>query len=212
MGAVIGNLPQDKSFKGGASFTRIGNGNTIREYVTIHRGTVEGTATVIGDRNYLMANAHVAHNCRIASDAVLVNFASLSGYCEVEEGAFISGMVGLHQFTRVGKLAILSAVSAVNKDVPPFVLCGGRPARVQGLNSTGLKRAGIPPEIRREIKEAFRILYRSGYNVSQALEILERDFHSDEVRHLSCFIRSSKRGISDGVRLKEEILDIEETA
>lgn len=196
MGAVIGHTPQDLAFKKGtASFTRIGNRNILREYSTIHRGTKEGSATVIGDDNYLMANTHVAHNCEIGNRVIMVNLASLSGYCVVEDQAFISGMVGLHQFTRVGRLAILSALSAVNKDVPPFFMAGGRPARAQGLNAVGLRRAGITPSSREEIKKAFKYLYRSGFSVSHALESIENELHSPEVKHLVSFVRAAKRGI-----------------
>jgi len=196
MGAVIGHAPQDLAFKKGTcSFTRIGNRNILREYLTIHRGTKEGSATVIGDDNYLMANSHVAHNCVIGNRVIMVNLASLSGYCVIEDQAFISGMVGLHQFTRVGRLAILSALSAVNKDVPPFFMAGGRPARAQGLNAVGLRRAGITLTVREEIKQAFRYLYRSGFSVSHALEVIENELHSPEVKHLVSFVRAAKRGI-----------------
>ncbi len=208
MGAIIGHTPQDLAFKKGTrSFTKIGNRNILREYITIHRGTKEGTATVIGDENYLMANTHVAHNCEIANRVIMANLASLSGYCVVEDQAFISGMVGLHQFTRIGRLAILSALSAVNKDVPPFFMAGGRPARAQGLNAVGLRRAGIPPAVREEIKQAFKLLYRSGFSVSHAIEIIEKELHSPEAKYLVSFIRAAKRGIvtaRDGaVEMKE---------
>ncbi len=199
MGAVIGHLPQDVAFAGGTTFTRIGHRNTIREYVTIHRGTKEGTATVIGEGNCFMANAHVAHNCQIGNQVILVNLASLTGYCVIEDGAFLSGMVGLHQFTRIGKLAIISALSAVNKDVPPYMLCGGRPAVVQGLNVVGLRRAGIPAPVREDIKRAYRLLYREGLNVSHALEAIERECPSPEVAALVGFVRKSERGICAGL-------------
>lgn len=214
MGAVIGHVPQDLAYKEGtSSHTRIGSGNVIREYATIHRGTKEGTATRLGNDNYLMANTHVAHNCEVANRVIMVNFASLSGYCVVEDQAFLSGMVGLHQFTRVGRLAILSALSAVNKDVPPFMLVGGRPARAQGLNSVGLRRAKIAPGTREEIKQAFRWLYRSGMNITQALELIERDLRSEEAKHLAAFIRDSKRGICaarDGAVEMKGAEDLEE--
>ena len=197
MGAIIGHVPQDVAYrKGLVSFTRIGDHNIIREYATIHRGTEEGSSTVIGNHNFLMANAHVPHNCVVGNRVIMVNFASLSGYCVVEDEAFISGMVGLHQFVRVGRLAILSALSAANKDVPPFMLCGGRPARAQGVNVVGLRRAKIAPATREEIRQAYRLLYRSGLNVSQALEAMEKDLHSEEAKHLMAFIRASKRGIA----------------
>ncbi len=199
MGAVVGHLPQDLAFKGGATFTKIGSRNTIREYVTIHRGTKEGTATVIGDDNFFMANAHVAHNCQIGNKVILVNLASLTGYCVIEDGAFLSGMVGLHQFTRVGRLAIISALSAVNKDVPPYMMCGGRPGVIQGLNAVGLRRAGFSPSIREDIKHAYKLLYRSGLNVSHALEAIDRECRTEEVKHLASFVRASERGICAGI-------------
>ncbi len=203
MGAVLGHMPQDLAFKNAPSSTRIGSRNTIREYVTIHRGTKEGTSTVIGDDGFLMANAHIAHNCEIGNHVILVNLASLTGYCHVEDGAFISGMVGLHQFTRVGRLAMISALSAVNKDIPPYMLCGGRPGVIQGLNVVGMRRAGMPASVREDIKHAYKLLYRSGLNVSNALEAIERECHSEEVKYLTEFVRASKRGICAGITGEE---------
>jgi len=210
MGAVIGNTPQDLAFTPKTkSFTVVGNHNVIREYATIHRGTKEGTKTEIGDHNYFMANAHIAHNCVIGSRVIMVNLASTSGYCVVEDQAFMSGMVGLHQFTRVGRLSILSALSAANKDIPPFTMCGGRPARAQGLNSVGLRRAQIPAASRSELKEAFRLLYRSGLSVSSASEAIERDLRSPEVKCLLDFIRKSERGI---VAARDEAVEMKGAA
>ncbi|MBI2175038.1 MAG: acyl-ACP--UDP-N-acetylglucosamine O-acyltransferase [Candidatus Omnitrophica bacterium] len=206
MGAIIGHLPQDLAFKGGESFTRLGSGNMIREYVTIHRGTQEGSSTVVGDDNFFLTGAHIAHNCQVGNRVVLVNLATLAGHCVIEDSAFISGMVGLHQFTRVGSFSIISAVSAVNKDVPPYMLCGGRPAVIQGLNVIGLRRAGITPSIREEMKQAYKLLYRSGLNVPHALEAIESSFHSKEVAHLVEFIRASKRGICAGIGEETETI------
>ena len=199
MGAVVGHLPQDVAFKGGETFTKIGHRNTIREYVTIHRGTKDGTATTIGDDNFFMANAHIAHNCQVGSKVILVNLASLTGYCVIDDGAFLSGMVGLHQFTRVGRLSIISALSAVNKDVPPYMMCGGRPGVIQGLNVIGMRRAGFSAEVREDIKHAYKLLYRSGLNVSRALEAIELAYPSEEVKHLVNFVRASERGICAGI-------------
>ena len=204
MGAVIGHLPQDLAFKGGATYTTIGHRNTIREYVTIHRGTKDDSSTVIGDDNFFMANAHVAHNCRIGHHVILVNLASLTGYCVIEDGAFLSGMVGLHQFTRIGRLAMVSALSAVNKDVPPYMLCGGRPAVIQGLNVVGMRRAGIAAPARADIKRAYKLLYRSELNVLHALEAIERECASEEVKHLVRFVNASERGICAGLSTVEE--------
>jgi len=200
MHAVIGHAPQDLAYKNAPSFTRIGNSNQIREFVTIHRGTKPETATVIGDNNYLMAYCHIAHNCVVGNNVIMVNQASLTGYCEIEDGVLLSGMTGLHQFTRVGRLAILSALSAVNKDIPPFMMCGGRPAVVLGINVVGLRRAGIAPRTRDEIKQAYKLLYRSGLNVSQALEAIKKDLKSEEVKYLVRFIENSKRGICAGAK------------
>ncbi len=198
MGAVIGHAPQDIAYKGEHTFTKIGDQNIIREYVTIHRGTKEGSETLIGNRNFLMANVHIAHNCRLGNDVILVNLASLTGYCLVEDQAFISGMTGFHQFTRIGRLAMVSALSAINKDIPPFMTCGGRPGVIQGINVVGLRRAGIPQAARTEIKEAYRLLYRSGLNVAQALAEIKTNFHSNEIEHLVRFVKESKRGICAG--------------
>lgn len=206
MSAVIGHEPQDIAFKDEPSFTKIGNHNVIREFVTIHRGTKEETSTVIGDHNFFMAYTHIAHNCKVANHVILVNNASLTGYCEVEDYAFLSGFVGLHQFTKIGTHVIISALSAVNKDVPPFMMCGGRPAVVQGLNIIGLRRGGFDPATRDQIKRAYKVLYRSGLNVSQALEVLERDFQSPEIKHLVQFVKSSDRGICAAQGEEEETL------
>ena len=204
MGAVIGHLPQDVAFAGGPSFTCIGSRNTIREYVTIHRGTRENSATEIGDDNFFMTGSHIAHNCRVGNKVVLVNVATLAGHCVVEDQAFLSGIVVVHQHTRIGRLAMISGLSAVNKDVPPFMLCGGRPAVIQGLNVVGLRRAGITPPTREEIKKSYRFLYRDGLNVPQALEAIERECQSAEVKAMVEFIKASKRGICAGIGADEE--------
>ena len=204
MGAVVGHVPQDLAYTGAPTYTKIGHRNTIREYVTIHRGTKDDSSTVIGDDNFLMANAHVAHNCHIGSKVILVNLASLTGYCVIEDGAFLSGMVGLHQFTRVGRLAMVSALSAVNKDVPPYMLCGGRPAVIQGLNVVGMRRAGLAPAVRADIKQAYKLLYRSELNVPHALEAIARDCSSEEVKRLVAFVKASERGICAGIGSVEE--------
>ncbi|MFH0985515.1 MAG: acyl-ACP--UDP-N-acetylglucosamine O-acyltransferase [Candidatus Omnitrophota bacterium] len=198
MNAVIGHEPQDLAYQGEATFTRIGSKNVIREFVTIHRGTKEGTATVIGDGNFLMAYCHIAHNCHLGSNIIMVNQASLTGHCVVEDKAFLSGMTGFHQFTRIGTLAMVSALTAINKDIPPYVVCGGRPGVAQGINVVGMRRAGIGPQVRAEIKEAYKLLYRSGLNVSQAVEKIRNSLKSPEVIHMVEFIEASKRGILDG--------------
>ncbi len=207
MGAIVGHLPQDVAFAGAPSSTTIGNRNVIREYVTIHRGTKENSATVIGNGNFLMANAHVGHNCRIGHRVILVNLATLAGYCTVEDGALLSGMVVAHQFTRIGRLAMVSGLSAVNKDVPPYMLCGGRPAVIQGINAVGLRRAGIPAPALEEIKRAYRLLYRDGLNVLHALEAIEQECRSIEVKNLVEFIKASERGICAGLGAESQEME-----
>ena len=204
MHAIIGHEPQDVAFKKEPTFTKIGNDNILREFVTIHRGTKAGTATVIGDSNFLMGYSHVAHNCVMGNHVIMVNLASLTGYCVVEDQVFLSGMTGFHQFTRIGRLAMVSALSAANKDIPPYMICGGRPAVVLGINVVGLRRAGIPAGIREEIKQAYKVLYRSGLNVTQAVEAMKKNLKSPEVKHLVDFIEASKRGILDGAGDSEE--------
>ena len=206
MGAIIGHEPQDLAYKGQETFTKIGDRNIIREYATIHRGTKEGTSTVIGDDNFLMANTHVAHNCIIENKVMMVNVSSLTGYCVAERGAFLSGMTGFHQFTRIGRLAIVSALSVTNRDIPPYVICGGRPSYVLGINVVGLRRAGVPATERDKIKRAFKFLYRSGLNVGQALEAIERELDGPYIAHLLQFIKTAKRGIANYKGEVEETL------
>ena len=204
MGAVVGHMPQDVAFTGGTTFTRIGDRNTLREYVTIHRGTIEGSSTVIGSDNFLMANAHIAHNCVVGNKTIFANLATLAGHCEVQDGAFLSGMVVLHQHTRVGSLAIISGLSAVNKDVPPYMLCGGRPAVIQGLNVVALRRAGLSAPAREDIRQAYKLLYRDGRNVPNAINAIQQECHSAEAVTIIEFVKSSKRGICAGIGIDGE--------
>lgn len=198
MHAVIGHEPQDLAYKNEETFTQIGSGNTIREFATIHRGTKAGSSTVIGNSNYIMAYCHIAHNCIVGNHVIMVNNASLTGHIVVEDKAFLSGMTGFHQFTRIGTLAMVSALSACNKDIPPYMICGGRPGVVIGINVVGLRRAGINAEVRAEIKAAYKLLYRSGLNTSQAVAEIKQTLKSTEVKHLVSFVEASKRGIVDG--------------
>ncbi len=213
MHTVIGHIPQDLAFKkSDATYTKIGNDNTIREFVTIHRGTKAGTSTIIGNSNFIMAYCHIAHNCVIGNKVIMVNQASLTGHCVVEDSAFLSGMTGFHQFSKIGRLAMVSALSAANKDIPPFITCGGRPAVALGINAVGMRRAGISAEARAEVKQAFKLLYRSGLNVSQAVEAMKKTLSSQEVLHMIAFIEGSKRGIIDGANSSAEIeIDEEDT-
>jgi UDP-N-acetylglucosamine acyltransferase len=196
VGAVIGLEPQDMSFKGGRSYVQVGDRNTIREYVTIHRGVEEETATVIGDDNLIMANAHVAHNCRIGNKVIIVNYVGISGHVTIEDRAFIS-LSGIHQFIRIGSIAMVGGGSKVVKDVPPYVMVDGHPARAIGLNVVGLRRAGVPLKVRNDLKRAYYLLYSSKLNITQAIEAIREEVeHSPQVDHLVNFLQNpSKRGI-----------------
>lgn len=194
MGAVIGNAPQDYAYKEEKTFTKIGKRNIIREYATIHRGTKEGTSTVIGDKNFLMVQAHLGHNCVIEDDVVIANSALLGGYVKVETGAFISGNVVLHQFCRVGRYAMIGGFTGVNQDVPPYMLVRG-PSTIRGVNLVGIRRLGMSKEAIKEIKAAYTLLFHSDLGQEEALEKIRGSFHSQEIQYLVSFIEQSKRGI-----------------
>lgn len=193
--AVLGDLPQDLAFKDAASYVRIGANCTIREGVTIHRGTKPETETVTGEGCYLMANSHLAHNVRLGNQVVLANGALLAGYVEVGERAFISGNAVVHQFCRIGKLAMISGNSAISKDVPPFCTVRGARNSIAGLNVVGLKRAGFGVPERLAVKRAFHVLYQSGLNVSQATAKIRADSPFGAVLEFCEFVEQSKRGI-----------------
>lgn len=196
-GAVIGSIPQDLKYAGEKSELIIGDRNRIREYVTINPGTKGGGGkTVIGSDCLLMAYAHVAHDCLIRDRVTIANSAALAGHIVVEDGAVIGGLVGIHQFVRVGTLAIIGGCSRVVQDVPPYSTCVGSPAKVFGLNREGLRRAGTATETKDHLHRAFRTLFQSGLSMSHALEQVAReDHHCPEVAHLLEFIRQSTRGV-----------------
>ena len=195
-GAVIGDVPQDLAFQNVASYVTIGNNNRVREYCTIHRGTKKDTTTIIGDDNFFMGYTHVAHNCTIGNGITTVNTVVLGGYVEVGDLAFISASVVIHQFCRIGRLAMVSGLSAVNQDIPPYLTCGGRPAVAHAVNAVGLKRAGIQPAVRAEVKRAFKLLYHEELSIPNALATIEKECTSNEVRHFVKFIKNSSRGIT----------------
>jgi UDP-N-acetylglucosamine acyltransferase len=202
-GAVIGAFPQDLSFDPNTiSGVEIGEGNVIREYCTIHRGTKEGSNTLIGSNNLLMVGAHLGHNTRIGNNVILANNVLLAGYAEIHDRVFIGGGSVVHQFTRMGTISLLQGISGVGKDVPPFSIAIGKDG-VSTINVVGLRRAGFSPVLRKEIKEAFELFYRSGLNSSQALEEARRRSWSNEVSSFWDFIASSKRGICPVVRWKD---------
>jgi UDP-N-acetylglucosamine acyltransferase len=191
----VGNLPQDLAHKGGSTFVKIGNNNVIREFTTIHRGTKGGSTTSIGDNNYLMVASHVAHNCRLGNNIIMVNGASLGGYVEVHDHAFLSAFVVVHQFCKIGSYCICGILTKITKDVPPFMMVDGNPAMVRGLNLVGLKRNGFSQERRAILKKAYKIIYRSGYSISHATEELKNLEENNDINLLISFISSSERGI-----------------
>lgn len=198
-GVVIGAPPMDKKYEGESTSVVMGTDNTLFEFVTVHRATGEGEATVIGSQNYIMNYVHIAHNCRIGSDCVLTSGVLLGGYVEVEDGANLGGNTGVHQFCRIGTLAMVGAHSYVNRDIPPFMLASGNPCRVFGLNLTGLRRAGFTREKISVLKEAFRLLYRSDLPLNAALSQIESALlpgpAENEIRQLIQFCAQSRRGI-----------------
>ncbi len=195
-GAIIGARPQDLSFQPGTrSGVEIGRGNIIREQVTIHRGTAADSFTMLGDENFLMAGAHVGHNCAIGNKTIIANNCLLGGHVTLEDSVFLGGGCVFHQHTRVGRLAITQGTSGFGKDLPPYVI-GTDVNKVAGLNVVGLKRAGFGPEARAEIREAFRLLYESGRNVSQALEEAGAKTWSAPAQAFFDFVAAAKkRGI-----------------
>jgi UDP-N-acetylglucosamine acyltransferase len=208
-GAAIGLEPQDLKYDGAPTGVTIGNGNKIREYVTINRATHEGETTLIGNNNLLMAYVHIAHNCTIEDSVIITNAVSLAGHVHIETKAVIGGVLGIHQFVRVGSLAMVGGMSRIDRDVPPYMLVEGNPSRVRSLNQVGLKRAGLAEadqgQVFKTLKKAFRILYRSGFTFNEALEQLELLPDSEQLQHLRRFLQLSqmkgRRGLIPGRRL-----------
>jgi len=193
-GAVIGGEPQDYAYKGGLSWVEIGSGNKIREYVTIHRASKEGSATVIGNDNFLMGGVHLGHDVRIGNHSVLANNTLLAGYVQVGDRVFMGGATVVHQHVRIGTLAITRGGTRLGKDVPPFFMAVDT-NQVGGLNRIGMRRAGVSQDVRRAIQAGYELLYRSNLNVTQALAELRGKFHFPEIALLVDFIAATKRGI-----------------
>lgn len=194
--AAIGGDPQDKKFSGERSELVIGNGNTIREFVTLNRGTGEGGATRIGDDNWIMAYVHIAHDCLVGDHTVLANNATLAGHVEVGDHVVLGGFCGVHQFCKVGAHAFAAMFAAINRDVPPFVYVAGQFAVPRGVNAEGLKRRGFSVDRIAAIKRAYRTLYMSGKTLGEArAELAERASTSEDVRALLEFIDRSERAL-----------------
>jgi UDP-N-acetylglucosamine acyltransferase len=194
-GTVLGSDPLDKNFKGDRSYLRIGHRNIIREHFTISRGTKPESVTIIGDDNYVMTSGHIAHNCVIGNRVVLASCSLMAGYVEVEDNAFVSGNVAAHQFSKIGCYAMVGGGTRVNKDVPPYFMYAGLYDTPMGLNRDGLRRAGFSAADMQALKSAYKILYRSGLKLADALTKIEAEVPTEHTLHLVHFIRSSKRGI-----------------
>jgi len=194
-GAVLGGQPQDHKYKGERSYLVIGDRNMIREFVTIHRATGEEEATRIGDDNMIMAYCHIGHNAIMGNGIIMANQVGISGHCLVEDRVFFGGIVGIHQFVRIGKFAMVGGMSKQVTDVPPFMMADGRPSEVVGLNVLGLRRAGIPPKVRADLKQAFRLLYRNNMNLSQGIEAVYNEVEPSEERdYLLEFLSNIRQG------------------
>jgi UDP-N-acetylglucosamine acyltransferase len=192
---VIGGEPQDVKFKGETSYLEIGDDNIIREFCTFHRANGEGLTTRIGSRNFFMVGVHVAHNCVIGDDNTFANEVALAGHIMIEDHVFLSNNVGAHQFVRMGRHAMIGGKSKIVQDVLPFFITDGNPARVRGVNSVGLQRAGLSEDARRALKNAYKMLFRSKLPVADVLEQLAQ-VDDEHVAHLVSFIRGSKRGFT----------------
>jgi UDP-N-acetylglucosamine acyltransferase len=197
MGTVIGHEPQDLTYTGTQTFLRIGHRNIIREHSQMHRGTVEGSATIIGNDNYFMHHSHVAHNCHIGNNTIIAGGALLAGYVQVEDRAFVSGNCVVHQFVRIGTLAMLRGLSRTSRDVPPFCIMDGTHT-VRGINIVGLRRAGFSRERIQVLRQAFARLFRQRVNMARAVVELRASPCTPDVDMLLDFIAQSKRGVCFG--------------
>jgi UDP-N-acetylglucosamine acyltransferase len=194
--ASIGLKTQDLKWQGGITRTEIGNHNTLREYVTVHSATSDGNTTRIGDNNHVLAYSHIAHDCVLGSHIIMSNCATLAGHVTVEDYAVIS-ISAIHQFCRIGKLSMIGGCSKVVQDVPPYMIADGNPAETRTINKVGLDRHGISDDAQNALKQAYKILFRSGLSIPNALTRIEQELAPlPEVQHLVQFVRASERGIS----------------
>lgn len=194
--ASIGLKTQDLKWRGGITRTEIGDNNTFRESVTVHSATGDGEVTKIGSNNHVLAYCHIAHNCTLGNHIIMSNVATLAGHVTVEDFAVIGGLAAIHQFCRIGKMSIIGGCSKVVQDVPPFMMADGNPAATRTVNKIGLERNGISEKTQTALRKAYKILFREGLTIPNALKRIERDLPSSaEVQHLIEFVRCSARGI-----------------
>ncbi|MCX6905672.1 MAG: acyl-ACP--UDP-N-acetylglucosamine O-acyltransferase [Verrucomicrobia bacterium] len=195
--ASLGLKSQDLKWKGGVTRTQIGDQNTFREYVTVHSATEDGGVTVVGSENHLLAYSHIAHNVVLGDHVIMSNVATLAGHVVVEDHAIVGGLAAVHQFCRIGKMSIIGGCSKVVQDVPPFMLADGNPATTRTINKIGLERNGVSEEAQAALKQAYKILFREGLTISNALARIEAELPPlSEVQHLVRFARASERGLS----------------
>src|SRR5277367_1487649 len=195
--ASIGLKTQDLKWKGGVTRTAIGDHNTFREYVTIHSATGDGEVTRVGSNNHILAYCHIAHNVTLGNHVIMSNVATLAGHVTVEDHAVVGGLAAVHQFCRIGKMAIIGGCSKVVQDVPPFMLADGNPAETRTINKVGMERNGVSEEAQAALRAAYKILFREGLTIPNALAKIEKELaQSPEIQHLIQFVRGSERGIS----------------
>jgi len=195
--ASIGLQTQDLKWKGGLTRTEIGSHNTFREYVTIHSATGEGEVTRVGSDNHILAYSHIAHNVTLGNNVIMSNVATLAGHVAVEDYAVVGGLAAIHQFCRIGKMSIIGGCSKVVQDVPPFMLVDGNPAETRTVNKVGMERNGVSEEAQSMLRQSFKILFREGLTIPNALARIEQDLPAiPEFQYLVKFVRSSERGIS----------------
>lgn len=205
--AFVGVKPQDLSYKDEHTRVVIGNGNKIRECVTIHRSTFVDKPTTMGNNNLLMANSHLAHDVQMGNNCIVANSTGIAGHVIIEDRAIISGMVGVHQFSRIGTLAMISGGTMATLDIPPYLIAQGERAKLIGLNIVGLRRAGFDRKVILEIKNAYKLMFRSGKRLEEAMAELEAAPHCAEVQHLIDFCRASQRGVAPARKTAHEDAD-----
>ena len=195
--ASLGLKTQDLKWKGGVTRTEIGDANTFREYVTVHSATGDGEVTTVGSHNHILAYCHLAHNVTLGSHVIMSNVATLAGHVVVEDHAVIGGLAAVHQFCRIGRLAMIGGCSKVVQDVPPFMIADGNPAETRTINKVGMERQGVPEAALAAMKHAYKILFREGLSIPNALAKIGAEVPPlPEVLHLVQFVRASERGIS----------------
>lgn len=195
--ASIGLKTQDLKWRGGITRTHIGDHNTFREYVTIHSATGDGEVTTVGSNNHILAYCHIAHNVVLGNHVVMSNVGTLAGHVMVEDHAIIGGLAAVHQFCRIGKMSIIGGCSKVVQDVPPFMLADGNPAETRTINKVGLERNSVCEQVQSVLRQAFKLLFREGLTISNALTRIEAELPSSpELEHLVRFVRATQRGIS----------------